>query len=308
MATLRVSESKSKSEKVSLDLVNKNTDEIIQMINDVINEPFSCSSTGGAGFAGFFTNLFSCITPAAESTQQIELVTIPASASAPTPQIERPTPTPTVIHVIPKNPQPRINIEIGTENIILEMDLTKIITENSANLPLTGDIWEKIYRDTLFMKEAMLLACVIKKFAKSIKDACPIDIKKIVNNTLLHSLKYVENNINDQNAHIVDLMFKLNQQSSAASSSASTSDEFYLHIFATAMKHVNEFPEDTYIDEDIFIVMKLLKKTSDYQIINRDNDIILLHDTTGANNYVIKDEYPVKKKIRWYVYYTIRKR
>ena len=260
MATLRVSESKSKSEKVSLDLVNKNTDEIIQMINDVINEPFSCSSTGGAGFAGFFTNLFSCITPAAESTQQIELVTIPASASAPTPQIERPTPTPTVIHVIPKNPQPRINIEIGTENIILEMDLTKIITENSANLPLTGDIWEKIYRDTLFMKEAMLLACVIKFFAKSIREeTCKIDLKKIVNNTLLHSLKYVEYNINDQNAHIVDLMFKLNQQSSATSSSASTSspDEFYLHIFATAMKHVNEFPDITYMNEDIFIVMKL---------------------------------------------------
>ena len=261
MATLRVSESKSKSEKVSLDLVNKNTDEIIQMINNVINEPFSCASKGeitigGAGIAGFFTNLFSCMTPAPPS--QIEMT--PISASAPTPHIET-TQQPThVIRVIPRNPE-SINIGIGTENIILEMDLTKIITENSANLPLTGDIWEKIYRDTLFMKEAMLLACVIKFFAKSIREeTCKIDLKKIVNNTLLHSLKYVEYNINDQNAHIVDLMFKLNQQSSAASSSASTSDEFYLHIFATAMKHVNEFPEDTYIDEDIFIVMKLLKK------------------------------------------------
>ena len=300
MATLRVSESKVSLTKLNSELDseldNKNTDDIIQMINNVINEPFSCASKGektigGAGIAGFFTNLFSCMTPAPPS--QIEMT--PISASAPTPHIET-TQQPThVIRVIPRNPE-SINIGIGTENIILEMDLTNITTENSANLPLTDDIWEKIYRDTLFMKEAMLLACVIKKFAKSIKDACPIDIKKIVNNTLLHSLKYVENNINDQNAHIVDLMFKLNQQSSAASSSASTSDEFYLHIFATAMKHVNEFPDITYMNEDIFIVMKLLKKTSDYQIINRDNDIILLHDTTGANNYVIKDEYPVKKK------------
>ena len=256
MATLRVSESKIFVTNLDLDLDNKITDEIIQMINDVRNEHFSCSSKGGAGIAEFFTNLFSCMTPTAVPTSHIEMT--PISASAPTPHIETTQqPTPTVIRVIPKNPQP-INIEIGTENIILEMDLAKITIENSEKLHLTDDIWEIIYRDTLFMKEAMLLACVIKKFAKSIREEkCKIDLKKIVNNTLLHSLKYVENNINDQNAHIVDLMFKLNQQSSAASSSASTSDEFYLHIFATAMKHVNEFPDITYMNEDIFIVMKL---------------------------------------------------
>ena len=268
MATLRVSESKVSLTKLNSELDseldNKNTDDIIQMINNVINEPFSCASKGeitigGAGIAGFFTNLFSCMTPAPPS--QIEMT--PISASAPTPHIETTQqPTPTVIRVIPKNPE-SINIGIGTENIILEMDLAKITIENSENLHLTDDIWEIIYRDTLFMKEAMLLACVIKKFAKSIREeTCTIDLKKIVNNTLLHSLKYVEYNINDQNAHIVDLMFKLNQQSSATSSSASTSspDEFYLHIFATAMKHVDEFPDITYMNEDIFIVMKLLKK------------------------------------------------